>query len=133
MKKKLCILLCFLLIIVSAGCSNDDNEIETVDYFGTPVPYTPVEENNLPEWLRELKNKKYMGDFLDRIFVGTLNDKTLYQIIRWVDSCICGSFYDKDGNYVYFEGDNMFIVNQMRNVKCIFFREYKSFLDQPAE
>ena len=122
--KKSCILWMFAVLMLAVGmssCSDDDNEIETVDYFGTPVPYTLIQDHDLPEWLRALKKEKYMGDFLDRIFVGELNGETFYQIIRWADSCICGSFYDKDGNYVYFEGDNMVIVNQMRDVKCIYY------------
>ena len=132
MKKKLFMMMCCLLMIISAGCSRDGepemtpeepNIEETIDYYGTPVPYTPIEEKDLPEWLRELKNEKRMMA-LERIFMGTLNNETIYHLNVGIDSSIIGRFYDKDGNPFYFEGDFEDFITQIRNVRCIY---YKSF------
>ena len=114
--------MCFLLIIISAGCSNN-NEIETIDYYGMPVPYTPIKEKDLPKWLRELKSEKSMMT-LRCIFVGTLNNEIIYHLNVWTDSSLSGHFYDKDGNPIFFEGVFEDFIMQIHNVSCIY---YKSF------
>ena len=138
MKKRLFMIMCCLLMIISAGCSSDGepemtpeepNIEETIDYYGTPVPYTPIEEKDLPEWLRELKSEKRMMA-LERIFMGTLNNETIYHLNVGIDSSIIGRFYDKDGNPFYFEGDFEDFITQIRNVRCIY---YKSFSETYEE
>ena len=138
MKKKLLMMMCCLLMIISAGCGNDGepemtpeepNTEETIDYYGTLVPYTPIEEKDLPEWLRELKNEKRMMA-LKRIFMGTLNNETIYHLNVGTDSSIIGRFYDKEGNPFNFEGDFEEFITQIRNVRCIY---YKSFSETKAE
>lgn len=120
-KEKLFYLLCFLLIIVSAGCSNNDNGIEMIDYYGTSVPYTPIEETDLPEWLRELKSEKKMFA-LWRICVGTLNDEIVWHLNLGTDSSLGGLFYDKDGNFISFGNEDL--ITQIRYVRCIYYKRF---------
>lgn len=129
MKKFLIILMCLVLTIGLAGCNNDDSEIETIDYFGMLVPYTPIEERDLPEWLRELKSEKSMMA-LERIFIGTLNNEVIYHLTVGIDSSLGGRFYDKDGNPLYFDGDFKDFIMQIHNVRCIY---YNFFFETPRE
>ena len=117
------LMLIMSLALISA-CSDDDegsaSRTETVDYYGTPVPYTLMEEKDYPEWLRDLKNEmRMMG--LYRICVGTLNGETIYHLNLWTDSSLIGHLYDKDGNFVSFEGDFEDLIAQIRNVRCIYY------------
>lgn len=121
MKKKLLFLIGVLLMVISTGCSNDEDKLELVDYYGTSVPYTPIKEKDLPGWLKEMKSQKSMMA-LKRIFLGTLNNELVYHLHLWTDSSIIGRFYDKDGNPIYVEGDFEDFIKQICNVRCIYIR-----------
>ena len=52
------------------GCSSDENIIMsvnenqgTIDYYGIQVPYVPLEDKDMPEWLN-LKVSWYLTKFL---------------------------------------------------------------------
>ena len=101
-------------------------DIETIDYNGFLVPYEPLEEKDMPEWLRELMKEKDMTS-LYRICVGTLYNQTIYNLNRWYDSSYSGHFYDESGNKIIITDiptiDNFekFLANY-QNVKCIYYR-----------
>ena len=123
MKNKMYLILFVVMAAVClsfSACSSDDNESlpETIDVFGKTVPYTPMEEQGFPEWLRQLKNdKKMIG--LHSICVGTLNDEVIYLLDVWTDSYIGGRLYDKDGNFISL-GSNDFMA-KVDNLRCIYY------------
>ena len=121
MKKKLLFLIGVLLMVISTGCSNDEDKLGPVDYYGTSVPYTPIKEKDLPGWLKEMKSQKSMMA-LKCIFLGTLNNELVYHLHLWTDSSIIGRFYDKDGNPIYVEGDFEDFIKQICNIRCIYIR-----------
>ena len=96
---------------------------EMTNYYGTFVPYTPIEEVDLPEWLRELKSEKRMFA-LWRICVGTLNDEIVWHLNLWTDSSLGGHLYDKDGNFISFGNDDL--IKQIRYVRCVYYKSFSS-------
>lgn len=111
-----------------SACSSDDDvsvpKTETVDLYGTTIPYTPLEEQSLPEWLIQLKSdKKMMG--LHSICVGTLKDKDVYILDVWTDS-YGGRMYDKDGNLISI--DLYSFMAFVDNLRCIYIN--KSYICQ---
>ena len=115
------ILLQTIFSLSLSACSSDNGEslpsTETIDFYGTTIPYRPMAEQEFPEWLRQLKNdKKMMG--LYRICMGTLNDKIVYHLDLWTDSYIGGRLYDGDGNNIDFKLDDF--LSQVRNFICIY-------------
>ena len=127
MKSKVYVLLLTaLLAIFSIGvnsCNSDDKvqpyDYETVDYYGMSVPYIPMEEKDMPEWLSKLINEKDMVDIY-RIYEGTLNKETIYNLTILRDSSTIDRFYGKDGHSVLYEcGFDEFIA-RIQDLKCIF-------------
>jgi len=117
----LTLLLMLSMSFISISACSDDNEgttsvTETVDYYGTQVPYMPMEEKDYPEWLRVMKKELGMMG-LYRICVGTLNNETVYHLNLWPDSSLSGRVYDKDGKIINYKGD----LPQILNVKCIYY------------
>ena len=96
---------------------------EMTNYYGTFVPYTPIEEVDLPEWLRELKSEKRMFA-LWRICVGTLNDEIVWHLNLGTDSSLGGHLYDKDGNFISFGNDDL--IKQIRYVRCVYYKSFSS-------
>lgn len=112
-----------------SACSSDDDvsvpKTETVELYGTTIPYAPLEEQSLPEWLIQLKSdKKMMG--LHSICVGTLNDEVVYHLDVWTDSYVGGRLYDKDGNFISFTLDDF--ISKVRNFRCVYIN--KSYICQ---
>ena len=126
MKKVLFISMLLLGILLTACSKDNENvlpETVTIDYYGTPVPYTPMAEQDYPEWLKELKQEmSKMG--LYRICQGTLNDEVVHHLNYWADNSIIGPFYDKDGQPIVVEGDFMSFMSQIRDVRCIYYLRY---------
>lgn len=102
-------------------------DIETIDYNGFLVPYEPLEEKDMPEWLRELMQEKEKNG-LYRICVGTLNNQTIYNLNSWWDSSSIGHFYDENGNnhiiynIIPTSNDLVIFLSEYQNVKCIYYR-----------
>ena len=90
-------------------------------FYGRIIPYVPVAEQDVPEWLREKihnHNKYYF-----RICKGTLKGKTVYHIANLMDKE--GAFYDKDGNEIEIEYhtimDYIDYISQYEDVVCIYY------------
>ena len=102
-------------------------DIETIDYNGFLVPYEPLEEKDMPEWLREMVQEKDKN-MLYRICVGTLNNQTIYNLNSWWDSSLIGHFYDENGNnhiiynIIPTSNDLEIFLSEYQNVKCIYYR-----------
>ena len=123
-------LLMALLTIVAVGVTGCGSEEDTtIDYYGKSISYTPIEEINWPEWLRELKGEKNMLG-LYRICVGVHDHDVIYHLSRSTDSNFCGLFYDQDGNLIDMLDCTDFI-KRMHHVKCIYYKNYDS--DTPIE
>ena len=114
----------FLILIAScvtfSACSSEDEESvpsTTIELYGTTVPYTPMDEQGFPEWLRQLKNDKKMFG-LHSVCMGTLNDEVVYFLDVRTDSYM-GRLYDKDGNFISL-GLNDF-MSKVCNLRCIYY------------
>ncbi len=111
------------------GCSSEDDPPEstaeyhgtTVNFYGTTIPYEPLDEKELPSWLIEIKNAKSMMG-LYRICEGVYNGGVIYNLNSWTDSSLVGLFLDKDGHPVTFECSFEDFIAQVHNVKCIYYK-----------
>ena len=110
-------------VLLSSCSSDNEDTTPKVNYYGVSVPYTPLEENELPEWIKEMiKDKSMMG--LERIYMGILNNQAVYHFIVGTDATIIGRFYDKDGVLINYSCPFEEFKAQIRDVKCIYYRLY---------
>ena len=116
-----------VMMLACIGCSSDGEKTNdsTIDYYGITVPYEPVEEKDMPVWLKNLMEERNMGS-LYRICMGTLNGNSVYHLNLWTDSSLSGRFYDKDGEEIFYEGDFYDFIAQIRDVKCIYYYVYQA-------
>ena len=120
------LLFVFTIVHLHACSSNDDsslNGIEMINYYGTQIPYMPLEEKDFPEWLRQLKKEKRMMA-LYRICVGTIDNRNIYHLNLWTDSSNCGLFFDNEGHPINFDSDFRDFITQITNVRCIYYQEF---------
>lgn len=115
------------------GCSSNENTTipvnenqGTIDYYGIQVPYVPLEDKDMPEWLIELKSKLVPY----QIFVGTYNNEIVYHLNFGFDSSILGRFYDENGKPIDLKILNIddlknFLVHY-RDIKCIYYKKVSS-------
>lgn len=124
------LLLPMFMTLITVGCSSDDFATDsyaktdslTIDYYGKPIPYTPVAEEDMPEWLRILIHQKD-GFGIYRICTGTIKGETVYHVNNAKESSLLGRFYDKDGNGIGYPECKDY-PSQIENVVCIYYHRF---------
>lgn len=106
-------------IVLRETDDEDWSGVETIDFYGRQVPYTPMDEKDFPEWLQELLRQKTMIPTY-RICIGNLSGYLVYHLDLWSDSMIGGRFYDENGNKINYECDFSEFIAQLRNIRCIY-------------
>jgi hypothetical protein len=126
--------LCFFLAM-TACTKNDDsegNEVSTSkNFYGTEVPYTPSDINNLPFWLQTRISE---DPGFTVVYCGKKDGEEVYNLHHGYDASSRGYFYDKDGNPIcvedkYGESINIALsdvdvetfINSVKGWKCIYY------------